>query len=361
MTVGATNTPQARADVIGLGEVMLRLDPGESRIRSARSFNVWEGGGEYNAIRALTRTFGLRTAFVTALVDNDVGRLVESLMLAGGVNVELVRWVESDGVGRTVRNGLNFVERGFGIRGGKGVSDRGHTAISQIRQDDYDWAALFSDSQARWFHTGGIYAGLSEASAGTALRALGAAKSSGLTTSVDLNFRPSLWTGPGGVARAKDVFRQLAGGTDLLIGGESDFVERLSLVSPATSQPDSRFTAIAEQLLERFPNLQTVASTVRVVHSASRNDWGVLAYSRQEGFARSRLWKQLEVMDRVGGGDAVAAGLIHQALEGRPLSEAVEIAAAHGALAMTTPGDNSMATFDEVRDLATGGDARTSR
>ncbi|MER6122192.1 sugar kinase, partial [Streptomyces sp. NPDC001795] len=162
-------------DVVALGEVMLRFDPGEGRIRTARSFQVWEGGGEYNVVRGLRRCFGLRTGVVTALVDNAVGRLVEDLILQGGVDTSLIRWVPADGIGRTARNGLNFVERGYGIRGALGVSDRAHTAVSQLRKGDVDWDAVFAGG-VRWFHTGGIFAGLSDTTVDVADEAMAAAR-----------------------------------------------------------------------------------------------------------------------------------------------------------------------------------------
>ncbi|MCB0909600.1 MAG: sugar kinase, partial [Nocardioidaceae bacterium] len=190
-------------DAVALGEVMLRLDPGERRVRTARRFDVHEGGGEYNVARGLRRCFGLRTAVVTALADNDIGRLVEELILTGGVDPAWIRWVPYDGIGRTVRNGLNFTERGFGVRGALGISDRGHTAASQLRPGDVDWDRLFGEVGVRWLHTGGIFAGLSESTGDVVLAAMAAARRHGTVVSYDLNFRPSLWAGVGGQERAR--------------------------------------------------------------------------------------------------------------------------------------------------------------
>src|SRR5689334_11063699 len=201
---------ECRYDLVSLGEVMLRLDPGEGRIRTARSFRAWEGGGEYNVSRGLRRAFGLRTAIVTALADNEVGRLVEDLILTGGVDTSFVRWVPYDGIGRRVRNGLNFTERGFGIRGAVGVSDRGHSAASQLSADDVDWDHLFGTIGVRWFHTGGIYAGLSETTPAVIEAAMAAARRHGTVISYDLNYRPSLWKAVGGQDRAREVNRALA-------------------------------------------------------------------------------------------------------------------------------------------------------
>ncbi|MHC5909330.1 PfkB family carbohydrate kinase, partial [Streptomyces sp. S6] len=191
-------------DVIALGEVMLRFDPGEGRISTARTFRVWEGGGEYNVVRGLRRCFGHRTAVVTALADNAVGRLVEDLVLQGGVDTSLIRWAADGGVGREARNGLNFVERGFGVRGALGVSDRANTAVSQLRKGDVDWDAVFSTG-VRWFHTGGIFAALSDTTAGVAEQAMTAARRHGVTVSYDPNYRPSLWEGRGGAAAARET------------------------------------------------------------------------------------------------------------------------------------------------------------
>ena len=189
-------------DLVSLGEVMLRLDPGEGRIATTRSFKVWEGGGEYNVARGLRRCFGLTTTVVTAFVDNPVGRLLEDLILQGGVDPSHIRWVPDDGVGRTSRNGLNFTERGFGVRAALGASDRGHTAASQMKPGEVDWDALFGKEGARWLHTGGIFAALSESSALVAKEAMVAAKKHGTVVSYDLNYRPSLWKSIGGQKRA---------------------------------------------------------------------------------------------------------------------------------------------------------------
>ena len=199
-----------RFDAVSLGEVMLRLDPGEGRIRTARTFAVWEGGGEYNVARGLRRAFGLRTGIVTALADNEIGHLVEDLILTGGLDTSLIRWVAYDGIGRGVRNGLNFTERGFGVRGAVGVSDRGHTAASQLKPGDVDWDHLFGELGVRWLHTGGIFAALSESAADTVIEAVTAAKKYGTVVSYDLNYRPSLWKAIGGQAKAQEVNREIA-------------------------------------------------------------------------------------------------------------------------------------------------------
>jgi 2-dehydro-3-deoxygluconokinase len=357
---------QCRFDLVALGEIMLRLDPGETRVRNARSFRVWEGGGEYNVARGLRRCFGMRTAVVTAFADNDVGRLLEDFVLQGGVDTSLVRWVDYDGIGRTVRNGLNFTERGFGVRGALGVSDRGNTAASQLRSGDVDWEHLFGTLGVRWFHTGGIFAGLSGTTPEVIEEAVVAASRHGTVVSYDLNYRRSLWKGLGGVERAREVNRRLATSVDVMIGNEEDFTASLGLeVEGADENLTELDTAAFRGMIERasaeFPNFAVVATTLRAVHSASVNDWSAIAWSRDGGFVEATRRPGLEILDRVGGGDSFASGLIYGLIELGDLQAAVEYGAAHGALAMTTPGDTSTATLAEVEALVRGAGARVDR
>src|SRR3989449_220179 len=212
-----------RYDLIALGEIMLRLDPGEGRVRTAREFKVWEGGGEYNVARGLRRCFGLKTAVCTAFADNDVGRLLEDFILQGGVDTEFIKWVPYDGVGRTVRNGLNFTERGFGLRGALGIPDRGHSAASQLKPGDFDWARIFGKTGARWLHTGGIFAALSDTTPQLVVECVKKAKQYGTMVSYDLNYRPSLWKSIGGHKRAQEVNKEIARHVDVMIGNEEDF------------------------------------------------------------------------------------------------------------------------------------------
>ncbi len=355
----------ARWDLVALGEVMLRLDPGEGRIATTRAFRAWEGGGEYNVARGLARCFGMRTALVSALADNAVGRLIEDLIRQGGVDASHVRWEPFDGIGRSVRNGLNFTERGFGVRAALGVSDRGHTAASQLRTGQIDWDGIFGTEGARWLHTGGIFAGLSETTAAVAREAMDAARRHGVIVSYDLNYRPSLWQGIGGRARAREVNRGLVGLVDVLLGNEEDFTaalgyevegvdERLAALDPAS------FGAMIERVVADFPNVRVVATTLRAATSATRNDWGAVCWADGELCQATRR-PGLEVLDRVGGGDSFASGLIFGLLEGLGPGVAVEYGAAHGALAMTTPGDTSMATRAEVEAVMRGAGARIAR
>jgi 2-dehydro-3-deoxygluconokinase len=357
---------ECRYDVVALGEIMLRLDPGEGRIRTARAFRAWEGGGEYNVARGLRRCFGLRAGVVTAFVDNDVGRLLEDLVLQGGVDTALVRWVPDDGVGRRARNGLNFTERGFGVRGAVGASDRGHTAASQLRPGEIDWEHLFGELGVRWFHTGGIFAGLSETTADVIDEATRAARRHGTVVSYDLNFRPSLWRAIGGVERAREVNRRLAPNVDVMLGNEEDFTVCLGLEvdgidESLTALDTGAFRRMIERAVAEFPGFAVVATTLRAVHSATRNDWSAIAWSRSTGFVEATPRAGLEILDRVGGGDSFASGLVYGLIEQDDLAWAVELGAAHGALAMTTPGDTSTATLAEVEALARGAGARVRR
>jgi 2-dehydro-3-deoxygluconokinase len=357
---------ECRFDAVSLGEVMLRLDPGEGRIRTARQFSAWEGGGEYNVSRGLARAFGYRTGIVTALADNEVGHLVENLILAGGVDVTNLVWKAYDGIGRDVRNGLNFTERGFGVRGAVGVSDRGHTAASQLTADDVDFDHLFGELGVRWLHTGGIYAALSQTAAQTVIAAVEAAHRHGTVVSYDLNYRPSLWKSIGGKERAQEVNRAIAPHVDVMIGNEEDFTASLGFevsgVDEDLAELDvTGFGTMIDEAAAAFPNFKVIATTMRTVRSATVNDWGALAWSKDTGLVRSAQRDGLEILDRVGGGDSFASGLIHGLLEGETLQTAVEYGAAHGALAMTTPGDTTMATAAEVHKLAGGGGARVDR
>lgn len=357
---------ECELDIVALGEVMLRLDPGEGRVRTARRFEAWEGGGEYNVARGLRKVFGLRAGVVTALADNEIGRLVENLVLQGGVDTSLIHWEAYDGIGRTARNGLNFTERGFGVRGAVGVSDRAHTAISNLAPGTVDWDDLFGRRGVRWLHTGGIFAALSERTAAVAEEAMVAAHRHGTVVSFDLNYRPSLWAGIGGKARAREVNTRLASHVDVMIGNEEDFTAALGFGVDAVDEhlrelPIDSFAAMVSTVADAMPWLSVVATTLRTVHSASDNDWQAIAWSPETGVLSSVARDHLAILDRVGGGDGFASGLVYGLLQGVDLQHSLELGAAHGALAMTTPGDTSMASRDEVEALASGGSARVRR
>ncbi len=344
---------QNRYDILALGEVMLRLDPGAGRIRDTRTFDVWEGGGEYNVARASAACFGLRAGIVTALVDNEVGRLIAGLIRRGGTDTSQIIWVTDDGLGRSARNGLNFTERGFGVRHAHGVSDRAHTAVSQLKPGDIDWDRLFGTVGVRWFHTGGVFAGLSAEAADVAQEAMAAAGRHGTVVSYDINYRPSLWQGRGGAAAAIEVGRRLAEHADVLIGNEGHFVGLLGVSVPTSGSDDADIQQIFAATQAEFPQLSLIAATRRTEHSASRIDWGATVWE-SDHVASSVMRHDLDVFDRVGGGDGFVAGLLTAILEGRDLCAATALGVAHGALAMTTPGDNSMAHRVEVEGLAFG-------
>lgn len=367
MALTIKSKDQCRWDLVSLGEVMLRLDPGEGRIHTTRNFQVWEGGGEYNVARGLRRCFGMETTIVTALADNPIGRLVQDLVYQGGVDQSHVKWVDYDGVGRSVRNGLNFTERGFGLRGARGCSDRGHTAVSQLKPGDIDWEKIFGEEGVRWFHTGGIFSALSETTPQVAHEAMEAARRHGTVISYDLNYRPSLWKGIGGPEKARAVNRELAPLIDVMLGNEEDFtaalgleVEGLDLDRQHSTLEPGNFQKMIDRAIREFPNFQVVATTLRNARTATVNDWGAICFAGGQ-FYQAPTREHLEILDRVGGGDSFASGLIYGLLSGRGPQWAVDCGAAHGALAMTTPGDTTMVTLSEVEKVMKGGTARVDR
>jgi len=365
MVIQLRPASECHYDLVSLGEIMLRLDPGEGRVHSSRSFNAWEGGGEYNVARGLRRCFGLETAVVTAFADNAVGRLIEDCVLQGGVDPRFIKWVAYDGVGREVRNGLNFTERGFGIRGALGTADRGHTAASRLRAGDIDWDEIFGERGTRWLHTGGIFAALSDTTPGCVMEAVQAAKRHGVIVSYDLNYRPSLWKSIGGQAKAQEVNREIARYVDVMIGNEEDFTACLGFEVEGVDENISSidvesFKRMISRVVETYPNLKATATTLRAVKTATVNDWGAVLW-HDGAFHESCAYPGLEILDRVGGGDSFASGLIYGFLTDGDPQRAVDLGAAHGALAMTTPGDTSMASLAEVEKLVAGGGARVVR
>ena len=354
-----------RYDIISLGEVMLRLDPGEGRIRTSRYFRAWEGGGEYNLARGLRRCFGQRAAIVTAFAKNEIGLLMEDFILQGGVDTSLIKWVDYDGIGRTVRNGLNFTERGFGIRGAVGCSDRGNTAVSKLKKGDIDWDHIFGQLGSRWFHTGGIFAALSETTGEVVIEAAKTAKKYGTMVSYDLNYRPSLWKGFGGINRCREVNGEIAKYVDVMIGNEEDFTAGLGFEVEGvdenlTDLDVSSFQNMIATAVAKYPNFKATATTLRGVKTASINDWGAMCWVNGDFYTATHR-PNLEIMDRVGGGDSFASGFIYGLMNFDDPQLAVEYGAAHGALAMTTPGDTTMASLAEVEKIVGGGGARVDR
>ncbi|MGB2591917.1 MAG: sugar kinase [Candidatus Acidiferrum sp.] len=364
MTLTIKPKKDCRWDIVSLGEIMLRFDPGERRVSTARSFDVCEGGGEYNVARGLKRCFGLDAAVVTAFVDDPVGRLLQDFVYQGGVDQSFIRWVEHDGVGYSARNGLNFTERGFGVRAALGSYDRGHTAVSQLKPGDIDWEEIFGKHGARWFHTGGIFCALSAATPEVALEAMQSAKRHGTAISYDLNYRASLWKSHGGKKAAQEVNRRIAPHVDVMLGNEEDFSAALGLEVPGMDEHHSTFEVegfrqMIAQVVKQFP-FQVVATTLRKAKTATQNDWGAVCYCDGK-FYQAKNRENLEIFDRVGGGDSFASGLIYGFLAGHGPQWAVDCGAAHGALAMTTPGDTSMATLAEVMQVMKGVGARIAR
>lgn len=356
---------ECKYDAVSLGEVMLRLDPGEGRIRTARNFRVWEGGGEYNVVRGLRRCFGLHTAVITAFADNEVGMLLEDLILQGGVDTSLIQWMKTDGIGRVCRNGINFTERGYGIRGAIGCSDRANTAISKAVPEDFNFDYIFGELGARWLHTGGIYAALSEQSCQTVLAAIKTAKKYGTIVSYDLNYRPSMWSAIGGPKKAQEINREIARYVDVMIGNEEDFTACLGFEIEGNDVGFKKlnldgYEKMINQAARTFPNFKAVATTLRTVKTATVNDWSAICWADGRVY-QSKEYQALEIMDRVGGGDSFASGLIYGLIETGNAQAAVNYGAAHGALAMTTPGDTTMASKKEVEAVMGGAGARVLR
>jgi 2-dehydro-3-deoxygluconokinase len=307
----------------------------------------------------------MRTALVSAFADNPVGRLLEDLILQGGVDQTHVRWVPYDGIGRSVRNGLNFVERGFGVRAALGCSDRGHSAAGAMRPGDVDWDEIFGRAGARWFHCGGIFAALSPSAAELALEAMAAARRHGTIVSFDLNYRPSLWKASGGTEAAAATNRGLVEQADVLLGNEEDFSAALgySLEGVGESHMDldvGAYERLHREVFGGYPNLALVATSLREAHTATSNDWSGVCSTRDGSYVGPEM-RGLEIFDRVGGGDSFASGLVYGLLQGYDVERALAYGIAHGALAMTTPGDTSMATLDEVERVLRGGAARVVR
>ncbi len=356
---------ECRFEEVSLGEVMLRLDPGEGRIRTARSFRAWEGGGEYNVARGLRRCFGMNTAVITAFADNEVGMLMEDFVLQGGVDTSLIKWMKTDGIGRVCRNGINFTERGFGIRGAVGCSDRANTAISKATPEDFDFEYIFGELGVRWLHTGGIYAALSEQSCETVLAAIKTAKKYGTIVSYDLNYRPSMWSAIGGRAKAQEVNKEAARYVDVMLGNEEDFTACLGLEIEGNDKNlkelnQDGYKKMLDEAAKSYPNFKAVATTLRQVKTATINDWSALCWAEGKIY-KSRDYLDLEVMDRVGGGDSFASGLIYGLMTTGDVELAVNYGAAHGALAMTTPGDTTMVSRKEVEAVMGGAGARVQR
>ena len=365
MELNLKDPKECRYDAVSLGEIMLRLDPGEGRVRTARSFKVWEGGGEYNVVRGLHKCFHMHTGVITAFADKEVGKLLTDLVEQGGVDTSLIYYKKTDGIGRICRNGLNFTERGFGVRGALGVSDRANTAISQASPEELNLDYIFGTLGVRWLHTGGIYAALSEQSCETVISAIRTAKKYGTVVSYDLNYRPSMWSAIGGQAKAQEVNKEIAKYVDVMIGNEEDFTACLGLAVEGQDAGLAKinidgYKKMIDRAAETYPNFKAIATTLRTVKTATVNDWKAICWADGQIY-QSKEYNNLEIFDRVGGGDSFASGLIYGLMTTGDPQKAVDYGAAHGALAMTTPGDTSMADVKEVEALMGGAGARVKR
>ncbi len=340
-------------DLVSLGEILLRFDPENERIHNARSFSVYDGGAEYNVARGLSKVFRRKTAIVTALADNALGRLAEDFATAAGVDCSEILWREHDGIGANTRNGLYFIERGFGIRPPNSTFDRANTAVSQLQADDFDWQKI--GQKTRWLHTGGVFAALSETTPEVAQAAMKAARENGAIVSYDLNYRNSLWKHRGGIEAANELNKQLMLYADVVFG-----VLTQGFNSSVAAFDEKSFTRSVEKMCDDFPNIKIVVSTLRDVKSASCHDFSAVYYADGAVF-KAETYTNIEVADRVGSGDSFDSGFIDALLSGKDLDFAVNCGAAHGALAMTTFGDNSMVTAEEVLNLMKGKNASAIR
>lgn len=327
-------------DAVVLGEVMLRFDPGTHRIRTAREFTISEGGGEYNVGRALRRVFSQRSALVTAIGNNELGWLLEDFLLQSGLTLDHVVWKDTDDRGHHHRNPLYFAERGFGRRPPRAVFDRSHSATSALAPDDVDWDHIFGTLGVRWFHTGGIFAGLSDTTYRVAVTAMDAARRHGTVVSFDVNYRPKLWSASGGTDAALRQAEEFAARADVVFG-VADLAEAVS------SQTSTR------------PRL--IANLVRTTHSASRHDLAARAWADGVGYIDSPVQPNIDVLDRIGSGDAFAAGVIAELLNGSAVQHALNVGVAHAAIAMTTAGDTSSSDPEEIRQLLLGASAQIER
>jgi 2-dehydro-3-deoxygluconokinase len=347
-------------DFLALGALVHRLDPGIVPFRKARNFDVHVSGGEYNVAAGLADCFGLRTGMATAMVRYGIGELVQARIREAGVT-PFYKWFDHDGV-RGPNIATVYSDRGQGVRPPVVFYNRSNEAGALLKPGDFDWPAIFAKG-VRWFHSGGIFAALSETTAELIVEAMQAAKAAGAVTSFDLNYRPKLWTSNGGSARAQQVFRRIVTHVDALVGNEEDLQKGLGIAGPDVAGKSSldldTFFMMIERVVEMHPNIKVVATTLREVHSANRHDWAAVLWLNGQKFVSPTC--TLDVLDRIGGGDGFSSGLIYGLLSGRPPEEALRLGWAHGALLTTYHGDVTMASLAEVEAFAKGGSARVQR
>ncbi len=347
-------------DFLALGALVHRLDPGVIPFRKARSAEIHVSGGEYNVAAGLSNCFGLRTSVATAMVNYGIGELVQGRVREMGVT-PFYKWFEHDGV-RGPNIATVYSDRGYGVRPPVVFYNRSNEAGAMLKPGDFDWAGIFGRG-VRWFHSGGIFAALSETTSELILEAMQAAKKAGTINSFDLNYRGKLWAPIGGRERAQAVLRRIVGQVDALIGNEEDLQLGLGIAGPEAASKSKldpeTFFALIGRVVEQFPNVKMVATTLRQVHSANRHDWAAVLWLNGQRYVSPTC--QLDVLDRIGGGDGFAAGLIYGLISGRTPEEALRLGWAHGALLTTFPGDVTMARLPEVEAFAKGGSARVQR
>ncbi|MGE5608989.1 MAG: PfkB family carbohydrate kinase [Bacillota bacterium] len=347
-------------DLLSLGALVHRLDPGIIPFRKARSVEIHVSGGEYNVAANLSDCFGLKTGIATAMVKYGIGELIQNRVREMGVT-PFYKWFDHDGV-RGPNMATVYSDRGQGVRAPVVFYNRSNEAAALLKPGDFDWAKIGANG-LRWFHSGGIFASLSPTTSELIIEGMQAAKRLGAINSFDLNYRAKLWSSVGGPEKAKQVLRQITSNVDALIGNEEDLQKGLGITGPEVASkskldPETFFKMI-ERIVEQFPNIKMVATTLREVHSTNRHDWAAVLWLDGKRYVTPTM--QLDVLDRIGGGDGFAAGLIYGLIAGRSPEEALRLGWAHGALLTTFPGDVTMAKLPEVETLAKGGSARVQR
>ena len=358
----AIRTDASDLDFLSLGALVHRLDPGVIPFRKARTLDIHVSGGEYNVAANLSDCFGLKTGIATAMPKYPIGELVQARVRETGVR-PFYKWFDHDGV-RGPNIATVYSDRGLGVRPPVVFYNRSNEAGALLKPGDFDWATIFK-AGVKWFHSGGIFAALSETTSEVIIEGMKAAKAAGAVTSLDLNFRAKLWKAAGGEQRAVETMRRIVAHVDCLIGNEEDLQKGLGVKGPeVTKKTESKldpemFFGMIDATVKAFPHVKLVATTLREVHSTNRHDWGAVLWLNGQRHVSPTA--QLDVLDRIGGGDGFAAGLIYGLLTGRPADEALRLGWAHGALLTTFPGDVTMARVEEVEAFAKGGSARVQR
>ncbi len=360
MNLGFQIPEKGTLDLLSLGALVHRIDPGIIPFRKATNFSIHVSGGEFNVAANLADCFGLRTGVATAMVDYPIGDLIAERVRGMGVR-PLYRRFEHDGT-RGPNMATVYSDRGFGVRAPVVFYNRSNEAAALLKPGDFDWPAIFGEG-VRWFHSGGIFASLSETTSELVIEAMRAAHRAGVICSFDLNYREKLWKTSGGPARAREVLGAIVENVDVLVGNEEDLQKGLGFAGPqAASQSKldpAAFLSMIERVVDRYSNVKIVATTLRDVHSTNHHSWSAVAWVNGDpAFAPT---SELSIYDRVGGGDGFASGFIFGLLNGESPEEAIKLGWAHGALMTTFPGDTTMATLEQVRAFASGGSARIQR